>query len=74
LRNYLAPLNSGRAIQSTNGKNKMTEVVNQHGSTPADLKSPVYRHSSETARSQSDAGGKVPVSQYENKMPERKTR
>jgi hypothetical protein len=41
--------------------------VEQHGSTPSDLKSPVYRHSTETARSQNDAGGKVPTSQYENK-------
>jgi hypothetical protein len=45
----------------------MTTKVNQHGETPADLKSPVYRHASETARSTNDAGGPVPAS--ENKTP-----
>jgi hypothetical protein len=33
--------------------------VNEHACTPKDLKTPVYRHSSETARSSNDAGGPV---------------
>jgi hypothetical protein len=52
----------------------MSVKVEEHGSTPKDLPSPVYRHSSETARSQNDSGGKVPTQQYENKMPIRRTK
>jgi hypothetical protein len=40
--------------------------INQHGETPPSLKVPVYRHSSETARSANDAGGQVPPAQYSN--------
>jgi hypothetical protein len=40
------------------------EKAQQHGCTPPDLKAPVYRHSSETARSQNDAGGPLPASEW----------
>jgi hypothetical protein len=43
--------------------------INQHGETPRDVKSPVYRHSSETLRSPNDAGGKIDRGQYEGKTP-----
>jgi hypothetical protein len=51
----------------------MTGKINEHGIAPSEIK--IYRHSSDTARSPNDAGGKVPVSQYDTtKQPERKTR
>jgi hypothetical protein len=43
--------------------------VNEHGEMPTDIKSPVYRHSSETVRSKNDAGGEVPASDYASKTP-----
>jgi hypothetical protein len=52
----------------------MSEKINEHGLTPKDLPSPVYRHSSETARSQNDAGGKVPTQQYTTPVLVRKTK
>ncbi|WP_298106324.1 hypothetical protein [Bradyrhizobium sp.] len=47
----------------------MTTTPKQHGDTPPAVSVPVYRHSSETARSNNDAGGKVPPSQYEGTAP-----
>jgi hypothetical protein len=47
----------------------MNAKINQHGSTPSDLQSPVYRHSSETLRSPLDSGGKIDRSSYEGKTP-----
>jgi hypothetical protein len=52
----------------------MSEKVNEHGSTPADLKAPVYRHPSLTVQSPSDAGGKVPTQQYTTPVVVRKTK
>jgi hypothetical protein len=49
----------------------MTEVVNEHGHAPSDLKEPIYRHSSETQRSDNDAGGKL---RQQVTQPERKTK
>lgn len=47
----------------------MTEKVNEHGIAPPDLK--IYRHSSETQRSENDAGGKL---RQQVTQPERKTK
>jgi hypothetical protein len=52
----------------------MSVKVEEHGSTPKDLPSPVYRHSSETVRSQNDAGGKVPDQNAAQQPVVRKTR
>jgi hypothetical protein len=43
--------------------------VQEHGSAPPDLKSPVYRHSSESNRSTNDAGGKIERSSYADRTP-----
>lgn len=51
----------------------MTTKIQEHGGTPRDLAQPVHRHSSETARSTSDAGGEVPRSDYANKTPNNPT-
>jgi hypothetical protein len=45
--------------------------IQQHGSTPNDLKSPVYRGASATIQSDNAAGGKVHKSQYEGNGPRR---
>jgi hypothetical protein len=49
----------------------MRTVVNEHGHAPSDLKEPIYRHSSETQRSDNDAGGKL---RQQSPPPERKTK
>jgi hypothetical protein len=43
--------------------------VNEHSLPDAKPAAPIYRHSSETARSQNDAGGKISVDQYIGKVP-----
>jgi hypothetical protein len=45
--------------------------VQQHGSTPNGLKSPVYRSASATIQSDNAAGGKVDRAQYEGTGPRR---
>jgi len=52
----------------------MSVKVEDHGSTPTDLKAPVYRHPSLTIQSPSNAGGKVPVDQYTTQVLVRKTK
>jgi hypothetical protein len=50
----------------------MATKINEHGSTPQQLKQPVYRHASETVRSPNDAGGKVERSDYsQGPLPQR---
>jgi hypothetical protein len=62
-----------QSIPPTESKT-MTEKVNDHGSTPSDLKSPVYRHPSLMIQSPSNAGGKVPTQQYTTQVLVRKTK
>jgi len=48
----------------------MTDTTpKQHRDVPSNLSVPVYRHSSETAPSPNDAGGRVPPSQYQGTAP-----
>jgi hypothetical protein len=47
-----------------------TTTVNQHGETPPDLKSPVYRSASPVVgKSPNAAGGEIPKEQYITPAP-----
>jgi hypothetical protein len=50
----------------------MNTKVNEHGNTPPDLKSPIYRHASETQRSDNDAGGKLRQQYPQTTQPPKK--
>jgi hypothetical protein len=43
--------------------------IEQHGTPDVKPASPIYRHSTESARSQNDAGGEVPAGKYMGKTP-----
>jgi hypothetical protein len=43
----------------------------EHGHTPSDIKSPIYRHASENAgKAPSDAGGQVSPDRYQRPVPQ----